>query len=89
MTGRHMIAATQATPRGRRPVRPGDRTEHGQQVDDEHADRDDRHDQVMGRIGHDGSLMSALDTQTVPFRCAAHTAGLADVQRPVRATVKQ
>ena len=53
-------------PRGRRAVRPGDRAKHGKQVDGEHADRDDRPDQIIGRTGHHGSLSSALDTQTVP-----------------------
>jgi hypothetical protein len=41
--------------RGRRPVRPGDRAQHDQQVDDEPADRDGGPDQVIGRAAHRGS----------------------------------
>ena len=43
-------------PRGRRPVRPSDRAQPGQQVDEEPAGRDGHRDQVIRRPAHDGSI---------------------------------
>ena len=57
-------------PRSRRPVRPSDRAQHGQQADNEPADRDDRPDQVIGRPAHHGSSRSL----TLGGRCDERTA---------------